>query len=493
MDDSGKTAAEQALDTRVLREQITLMCRLTTSPLAATVALGAMMAWLTVEDHGTTLSGAWYLALLVVTLVRWRVARTFLRQPPAPDAVRRWRFAMLALAATAGTVWSVPGSFLLPADSEKEVIIMVMVIGGTASGFGSQAPVRNAYAFLLIPFIAPVIVTQLMKGDARIVLALAFMLYIPVMLVIAKRQTASVERQIRLSIENEALVDELRRERDRANAANSELQERIDQQHLSTQRIHALNRDLERQASDLRVANNDLEGFSYSVSHDLRGPLRAIDGFSRLLEEDQLIVDEERSRHYIGRIRDNIARMSALIDDLLAFARCGRQVLEVARLDMQTLARTAADEARTGQIIAVAPVISIEPLPVAVGDQRLFFQVWINLLDNAVKYSSKVPAPAITVAGREQDGRLIYEVSDNGVGFDSRYSSSLFGVFQRLHGAREYPGTGVGLAIVQRIVSRHGGRVWARSEPGKGATFGFDLPLNQDNATAAKTAVAIQS
>jgi len=338
---------------------------------------------------------------------------------------------------------------------------------------------------LLIPFIAPFIVTQLLKGDARIVLGLAFMLYIPVMLVIANRQTASIERQIRLSIENEALVAELRRERDRANAANLELQEQFDQQHLSTQRIRALNHDLERQTAELRVANNDLEGFSYSVSHDLRGPLRAIDGFSRLLEEDGLIADEERAHHYIGRIRENISRMSALIDDLLAFARCGRQVLEVARLDMQVLARTAADEARNSQRGGVAaPAISIESLPAAVGDQRLLFQVWINLLDNAVKYSSKVPAPIITVTGRELDGRLVYEVIDNGVGFDSRYSSSLFGVFQRLHGAREYPGTGVGLAIVQRIVSRHGGKVWARSEPGKGATFGFDLPVVEARATS---------
>jgi signal transduction histidine kinase len=483
MTESGKAASEQSLDTRVLCEQVKLMCRLTTSPLAATVVAGAMMAWLTIEDHGLGLSGAWYVTLLAVTLVRWRVARGFLRLEPGPLNVRRWRAIMITLAATAGAVWSIPGSLLLPIDAEKEIIISVMFIGATASGLGSQAPVRHAYAALLIPFLAPVIATQLLRGDARIVLGLSFMVYIPVMLVIANRQTDSIERQIRLSIENEALVDALRRERDRANAANLELQEQFDQQHQSTQRIRALNHDLERQTAELRVANNDLEGFSYSVSHDLRGPLRAIDGFSQLLEQDGLISDDQRATHYIGRIRENISRMSALIDDLLAFARCGRQVLEVARLDMQTLARTAADEARNAQRgTGAAPAITIESLPAASGDQRLLFQVWINLLDNAVKYSSKVAAPVITVTGKEQDGRLVYEVIDNGVGFDSRYSSSLFGVFQRLHGAREYPGTGVGLAIVQRIVTRHGGKVWARSEPDKGATFGFDLPVIEDHA-----------
>ncbi|MET0499258.1 MAG: ATP-binding protein [Steroidobacteraceae bacterium] len=492
MDDSGKAAA-QALDTRVLYEQIALMCRLTTSPLAATVLVGGMLAWLVVDDYGRVLTMTWYLVLLLVTFVRWRVARAFLRLPPVPPSVRRWRFVMLALAATAGAVWSVPGSFLLPLDADREIAVSVIFIGATASGLGSQAPVRNAYASLLIPFILPFILTQLLRDDARLIVGLAFVLYIPVMLVIANRQTAAIVRQIRLSIENETLVDELRRERDRANVANRELQERIDQQQLSAQRIRALNHDLERQAADLRVANNDLEGFSYSVSHDLRGPLRAIDGFSRLLEDDKLLVDDARSRHYIGRIRDNIARMSALIDDLLAFASCGRQTLEAARLDMQMLARSAADEARTARIVKVAPVISIESLPAAVGDPRLLFQVWINLLDNAVKYTSKVAAPAITVAGREDGGRLVYEVSDNGVGFDSRYSSSLFGVFQRLHGAREYPGTGVGLAIVQRIVTRHGGRVWARSELGKGATFGFDLPMAPDSAQVDKPEMSVSS
>ena len=478
----------------MLSEQVKLMCRLTTSPLAATVLVGAMMAWLTLEDHGLVASGTWYLILLMVTFVRWRVARAFLRLDPAPESVRRWRAVMVTLAATAGAVWSVPGSLLLPIDAEKEIIISVMFIGATASGLGSQAPVRHAYAALLIPFIAPFILTQLLKGDARIVLGLAFMLYIPVMLVIANRQTDSIERQIRLSIENEALVDALRRERDRANAANLELQEQFDQQHQSTQRIRALNHDLERQTAELRVANNDLEGFSYSVSHDLRGPLRAIDGFAQLLENDGLIADDERAAHYIGRIRENISRMSALIDDLLAFARCGRQVLEVAQLDMQALARTAADEARNSQRgVGAAPSITIESLPQASGDQRLLFQVWINLLDNAVKYSSKVAAPAITVTGKQHDDRLVYEVIDNGVGFDSRYSSSLFGVFQRLHGAREYPGTGVGLAIVQRIVTRHGGKVWARSEPDKGATFGFDLPLIEDHAATRPNTAVISS
>jgi light-regulated signal transduction histidine kinase (bacteriophytochrome) len=260
------------------------------------------------------------------------------------------------------------------------------------------------------------------------------------------------------------------------NEVNRELQEQVEQHQRSSERIRTLNRDLELQAAELRTVNSDLEGFSYSVSHDLRAPLRAIDGFSRLLEEQAASADTVEARHYLSRIRENIARMSMLIDDLLAFARCGRQPVDMSELQMEELVRTAVGEALAAHPASNPAAITIEPLPPARGDQRLMLQVWINLLDNAVKYSSKVAAPEIAVRGREEDDRVVYEVIDNGVGFDSRHSGGLFGVFQRLHGAREYPGTGVGLAIVQRIVTRHGGEAWAKSEVNQGATFGFALP-----------------
>jgi light-regulated signal transduction histidine kinase (bacteriophytochrome) len=168
--------------------------------------------------------------------------------------------------------------------------------------------------------------------------------------------------------------------------------------------------------------------------------------------------------------------MSRLIDDLLAFSHCGRQPVELDQLKMEELVRTAINDAHSTHATPTPPVITIESLPRARGDQQLMLQVWINLIDNAVKYSSKVARPEIIIRGHEEPDRVVYEVHDNGIGFDSRHSSTLFGVFQRLHGAQEFPGTGVGLAIVQRIVLRHGGEVWASSEPGQGATFGFALP-----------------
>ncbi|GFE89014.1 sensor histidine kinase [Steroidobacter agaridevorans] len=470
-------AHREHIEERVLAEQVALMCRLTTSPLTASVVIGAMMVWLTMEDYGAGPALVWYIALLLVLLLRWRIAATYLRKPRGLAEIHRWRRAMLAAAVLGGATWSVAGSFLLPHDPTREIVMSVFFIGCTAAGMGSQAPVRKAYACLLIPFCLPYIVTQLLLGGDRLAVALAFMVYIPVVLVIAKRQTDSIERQIRLAIENESLAEQLRQERDRANQARLDLEVQLDEQKRSTQRIRELNVELERQAHELRTANNDLEGFSYSVSHDLRAPLRAIDGFSQLLVDDKTKAISDETRHHLQRIRANVAHMASLIDDLLEFARCGRQSLEFGRLDMATLAGYAAEQARSTRLNeAVMPTIEIGELPAARGDEGLIRQVWVNLLDNAVKYTSKVESPRIVVSGYEESERLVYEIRDNGVGFDSAFSSNLFGVFRRLHGAREYPGSGVGLAIVQRIVTRHGGEVWAKAEPNKGATFSFSLP-----------------
>jgi light-regulated signal transduction histidine kinase (bacteriophytochrome) len=396
---------------------------------------------------------------------------------------------MLTLAAVAGTVWSMSGTVLAPSDPVRQVIVAIFFIGATASGMGSQAPVPYAYSCLLIPFMLPYALTQFFLGPERVVLGLGLLLYMPIMLIIARRQTASFEHQIRLAFENESLVEALRHERDRTARINDALQVQIEEQRTATRRIAALNRKLRAQTVELQAANKDLEGFSYSVSHDLRGPLRAIDGFSNLLQGHGRLQEDAEAKHYLARIRNNITRMSALIDDLLEFARCGREKLNRQDLNMDTLVRDAQQ-----QILAAYPdtqvEIDVQPLPEARGDAALIRQVWLNFIDNAVKYSARVAQPRVAISGREEKDKVIFEISDNGVGFDSTYSDALFQVFQRLHGA-EYPGTGVGLAIVQRIVMRHGGEVWARSTPGQGPTFGFSLPLHELTASDAHIAAAV--
>jgi PAS domain S-box-containing protein len=236
-----------------------------------------------------------------------------------------------------------------------------------------------------------------------------------------------------------------------------------------------ITRDLsERKLAEDRVKalNKELESFSYSVSHDLRAPLRAIDGYAQMLEEDYAAKLDHDGQRMLGVVRDNARRMGQLIDDLLAFARLGRQEPALQRIDMTRLAREVADELRGTQPVA----IELAELPPARADAALLRQVWANLIGNAIKYSSKKPDARVVVTAREDAEQNVYSVTDNGAGFDMRYVDKLFGVFQRLHRADEFEGTGVGLAIVQRVVTRHGGRVWAEGRLGEGASFHFSLP-----------------
>lgn len=234
---------------------------------------------------------------------------------------------------------------------------------------------------------------------------------------------------------------------------------------------------LEAKNDELRAVNRELETFSYSVSHDLRAPLRAIDGFSRVLLEDHAPQLDGEGVRSLNIIRANAKRMGRLIDDLLEFSRLSRKELVTAQVDMEALARAAADDLRREAALgAAAATIEIGQLPAARGDAGLLQQVWANLIGNALKYSRTKPAPTVEISASEQNGDLVYRVRDNGVGFDPAFADKLFGVFQRLHSADEFEGTGVGLALVQRILERHGGRIWADAEPGQGATFYFTLP-----------------
>ena len=208
-------------------------------------------------------------------------------------------------------------------------------------------------------------------------------------------------------------------------------------------RIKTLNQDLGRQRNELEAANRELESFSYSVSHDLRSPLRAVDGFSLMLLEDYGDKLEPEARRYLDTIRNASQRMSQLIDDLLAFSRLGRKSLTHSLVDMEALAKAAVQEAlRAG---SVQQQVTIDPLPAARGDPSLLAQVWDNLVSNAVKYTGKTNAPRIHIGARAGDGEISYYVRDNGAGFDMQYAHKLFGVFQRLHGQEEFSGTGVGL------------------------------------------------
>ncbi|WP_254460417.1 sensor histidine kinase [Xanthomonas sacchari] len=253
-------------------------------------------------------------------------------------------------------------------------------------------------------------------------------------------------------------------------------------QKTAQQRIQELNRQLEGKIEQVSEVNRELEAFSYSVSHDLRAPLRHVAGFADKLARHLGDGADEKSRHYLEVIGTSARRMASLIDDLLVYSRLGRSALRLQAVDMQSLvaetrsvldANYQSDQGGSGHRIEW----SIAPLPILVADENMMRQLWLNLLGNAVKYSAKREVAQIEVGYQVQpDGSHHFSVRDNGAGFDMTYAAKLFGVFQRLHKASEYSGTGIGLASVRRVLTRHGGQIWAESAPDQGATFHFVLP-----------------
>ncbi len=225
----------------------------------------------------------------------------------------------------------------------------------------------------------------------------------------------------------------------------------------------------------LEAVNRELEAFSYSVSHDLRAPLRAISGFAQAVVEDYTPRLDDEGKRFLGLIQDNAHRMGQLIDDLLTFSRLGRQQLMETLIDLEVLARAIFEE-----LAAQTPERKIQfvvhSVPPALGDKAMLRQVLVNLLSNAIKFTRPRAEAVIEFGYAQEHGQGAYYVRDNGVGFDMQYVGKLFGVFQRLHAVAEFEGTGVGLAIVFRIVTRHGGRVWAQGQVDRGATFYFTLP-----------------
>jgi signal transduction histidine kinase len=258
--------------------------------------------------------------------------------------------------------------------------------------------------------------------------------------------------------------------------SNAALRDEVQQRILAAEKIESLNQELLAQTTKIEAANRELESFSYSVSHDLRSPLRHIDGYVSLLSERAAGFGEEGAR-YMKKIGDSAKRMGLLIDNLLAFSRMGRSALQMGWTDTNTVVEEVREE--------LAPDIDgrmiewkIAALPRVHVDRALFKQIWINLLGNAVKYTRNRDKAQIAVGCTENPTEYEFEVKDNGAGFDMQYADKLFGVFQRLHFNEEFEGIGIGLANVKRIVDRHGGRAWAQGEANVGATFRFTIPKN---------------
>jgi light-regulated signal transduction histidine kinase (bacteriophytochrome) len=285
-----------------------------------------------------------------------------------------------------------------------------------------------------------------------------------------------------------------RRRAKEAEAANRKLNIEIEVRKRAEEEIRSLNADLERRVAErtaqLGDANKQLEAFSYSVAHDLKAPLRAVSGFSNALMEDYGSKLDGEARQYLHSIARGAKTMGKLIDDLLAFSRQGLKEMEPSRIDMDEMAKSVFEELRRA-----APERKLEcrlnSLPSARGDRAMVRQIWVNLLSNAIKFTEPKDYPVIEAGCAETSGdQNIYYVKDNGAGFDMSYADKLFGIFQRLHSGKDFEGTGVGLAIVRRIVQRHGGRIWAEGRVNEGATFHFTLPAEGEEHELSRTGSA---
>ncbi|HLK03737.1 MAG TPA: ATP-binding protein [Candidatus Acidoferrum sp.] len=296
---------------------------------------------------------------------------------------------------------------------------------------------------------------------------------------IQREVVSRAQIEIGLRRARELLGTQLNRQRSALHDTVEDLHAQIIARNEAEERMRQLNAELEARVvlrtKELQEMNRELESFNYSVSHDLRAPLRHMDGFSRILEDEYAAELSTEARRYLGRIRIAAKQMSALVDDLLQLARFGRQAVKYEEVALnEILEETIASCEADGEDREI--VWKVAELPMVQADPGLVRQVYANLIANAVKFTRKKSPATIEIGWEKTETEVVLFVKDNGAGFDPKYSDKLFGVFQRLHRQDEFEGTGIGLAIVARIVHKHGGRVWAEAKPEQGATFYFTLP-----------------
>lgn len=472
---------------RILADQVRLLFSVLPIGLAATVVNSGVVAALHVGLVPRGVLLAWFSAHLVLSLVRAVTGRLARRDLADGSRVRFWGRVFVAGITASGIVWGSAATFFLFHDSVPHRILVAYVLGGMAAGAAATfAGLRLAYFGYTGPALVPQIVLFFALGGT-VDLAMAGMLLFFWILVSlsAESNRRIIQSSFLLRIEREGLIDTLTKAIGETRRSNEALRIEIARRERSEELVRRARDELEskvrERTAELAAANGSLEetnrelsDFTHTVSHDLRAPLRAVSAFSEALEEDYAELLDETGRRYTAAIKGATNRMNELIEDLLVLSRVTRAELEQIPVDLTALVRRIVENFRVREPGRRTEVVVHEGIE-AVCDPRLVRIALENLLDNAWKYTARTERARIEVGMRREEGRTIYYVADNGVGFDMTSAKKIFAPFQRLHSTSEYPGTGIGLATVQRVVRRHGGAVWAESVPGRGTTMYFTL------------------
>ncbi len=413
----------------------------------------------------------WFLCILLVSIARFVQFSRFRRVTPESSDVSRWGTWFVIGLALSGIIWGSAGIVLYPVESTIHQEFLAFVLGGMAIGAAAAfSVVMPAFIAYTLPSLAPLIVRFLAAGD-EIHLAMGGMSLLFVVLItgIAFRISMVTLASLRLRFEKNSLVVYLSSAKNDLEKLNQELSSEIVEHRKAEEELKRHREHLEELVEE---RTSELEAFIYSVSHDLRAPLRFISGFGRILMEEKAERLDEQGKDYLKRINLGAFQMNRLIEDLLSLSRISRQEIERTQLDLSKIASLVVSDLRASDPSRSVEVDIAEGLS-AYGDESLITIALTNLLGNAWKFTSKTESARIEFGTLLQDGRIIYYIRDNGAGFEPQQGEKMFLPFHRLHSEQEFEGSGIGLAIVKRVIHRHGGDIWAEGTTGEGATVYF--------------------
>lgn len=454
-------------------EQVRLLYRNAPLGLIATLINSAVLVFILRSVVPHRVLTTWFVCILLVSIARFVQLSWFRRVPPESSDVSHWGKWFVIGLALSGIIWGSAGIVLYPVKSTIHQEFLAFVLGGMAIGAaGAFSVVMPAFIAYTLPSLAPLIVRFLAAGD-EIHMAMGGMSLLFAVLItgIAFRISRVTLASLLLRFEKNSLIVYLSSAKNDLEKLNRELSSEIVERRKAEEELKRHREHLEELVEE---RTSELGAFIYSVSHDLRAPLRSICGFGKFLLEDQAGKLDEQGKDYLKRMNLSAVRMSELIEDLLSLSRISRQEIERTKLDLSKIASLIVSDLR-----ATDPSRSIEVNIAkglsAYGDESLITIVLTNLLGNAWKFTSKTAIARIEFGTLLKDGKSIYYIRDNGAGFDQRHREKMFLPFHRLHSEEEFEGMGIGLAIVKRVIHRHGGDIWAEGTTGKGATVYFRL------------------